>query len=118
MKNLFYLLVILLVLSCSNDSEGDLIDINNPPQSISYNGTVKAIIDSNCLACHSNPTTNGAPFPLVTYDQVLVRAQNGQLLRSISRQTGEAVAMPPSGRLPQNTINTIEQWINQGAPEN
>ena len=118
MKNLFYLLCLVLFLSCSNDSESDLIEMNNPSDPITYNGNIKAIIDSNCLACHSNPTTNGAPFPLVTYDQVLVRAQNGQLLRSISRQTGEAVAMPPSGRLPQNTINTIEQWINDGAPEN
>ena len=118
MKKLFYLLALLLFLSCSNDSESDLIEINNPPEGLTYNGNIKAIIDSNCLACHTDPTTNGAPFPLVTYEQVLVRAQNGQLLRSISRQTGEAVAMPPSGRLPQNTINTIEQWINDGAPEN
>lgn len=112
-----FALAILLLIGCSNDSESDLIEQIDEETVVSYNATIQSVINNNCVACHSDPTQNGAPFPLTNYDQVLIRAENGQLLRSISRQTGEARAMPPSGRLPQATIDIIERWINEGAVE-
>jgi mono/diheme cytochrome c family protein len=107
----------LLIMGCSNDSESDLTDTIDQDTPVSYNGNIRSIINSNCLGCHSDPTKNGAPFPLTDYDRVLVRAENGQLLRSIKRQTGEASAMPPSGRLPQATIDLVERWIQEGSKE-
>ncbi len=124
MKNLFktvFAVTILLLIGCSNDSESDLIESieeeTGEETIVSYNATIRTIINNNCTGCHSDPTQNGAPFPLTNYSQVLTRAENGQLLRSISRQTGEARAMPPSGRLAQNTIDIIERWIQEGAIE-
>ncbi len=108
----------LFLLGCSNDSPSDLIEEQNPNVAITYDNTIQSIINNNCLGCHSNPPQNGAPFPLVNFDQVFSRADNGQLLRSISRQTGEPRAMPPSGRLPQATIDLVEQWIEEGSIEN
>ena len=117
-KKLLFPLVILLIMSCSSDSESDIIEITDQETPISYNTNIKTIISNNCLGCHSDPTKNGAPFSLTNYDQVLVRAQNGQLLRSINRQTGESRAMPPSGRLPQATIDLVDQWIQEDFKEN
>jgi len=97
----FLPIAILLAVSCTNDSESDLIESIDEEIPISFNATIRPIINNNCTACHSDPTQNGAPFPLTNYQQVLVRAQNGQLLGAMSRQTGEPRAMPPSGRLPQ-----------------
>jgi uncharacterized membrane protein len=107
----------LLIISCSNDAENDLIEVVDQETPISYNVNVRPILNNNCVSCHSNPTQNGAPFPLTNYNEVLTRAQNGQLFTSINRQTGQASAMPPSGRMPQATIDLIEQWIQEGGLE-
>lgn len=113
------LLLSLTILSgCSNDSQSDLVEEQNPGSSITYSNSIQSIINNNCVGCHSNPPRNGAPFPLASFDEVSTRANNGQLLRSISRQTGEPRAMPPSGRLPQATIDLVEQWIDEGLQEN
>ena len=114
----FLALATFVMIGCSSDSESDLIDEPGQGTPLSYNGNIKAVITNNCLGCHSDPTQNGAPFPLANYEQVLTRAQNGQLFRAINRQTGESRAMPPSGRLPQATIDAVEQWIQEGSKEN
>jgi uncharacterized membrane protein len=119
---LLYLLLLLLACSCTNETEGDLMDsetqnITDEQRPITYLGNIKAIIDSNCLGCHSSPPVNGAPFSLTTYNQVKNIAQSGSLLGTISRQTGESGAMPPAGRIPQTSIDLISQWIDEGLLE-
>ncbi len=120
MKKKTGLLLIILAFgfsSCTNDSESDLIEITDPNETVTYAGEVEAIIRSNCLACHSDPPRNGAPFPLSNFEQLRQRAESGAVLRAIQKQTGEAGAMPPSGRLPQATIDLIDQWIQDGLLE-
>ncbi|MFD0861563.1 hypothetical protein ACFQ1M_05050 [Sungkyunkwania multivorans] len=114
-------LVMLLIVGCTNDSESDLISIENeeivnPETPVTYAADIQAIISNRCLGCHSDPPA-GAPFPLATYDQVSARALNGQILGAISRSAGDPRIMPPSGRLPQSTIDLIEKWIQDGAIE-
>lgn len=122
-KPWFLILIMLAALTgCTNDSESDLLEIANPdpdpePVALTYNGRIKAIIDRQCVGCHADPPRNGAPFPLANYDQVSVRVDNGSLLEAIVKLTGESGAMPPSGRMPQNTIDLIDQWIDEGALE-
>jgi len=120
MKNVLPILsfAFLFLLSCSNDSESDLIDPQNDENEfVTYNDNIRSVISSNCLSCHSNPPVNGAPFPLTTYTQVKTRTENGLLLTAISKQTGEVRAMPPTGRLPQATIDLVEQWVADGLLE-
>ena len=116
---------IALLSSCSYDSEDDLVatetigeeDDETPSATlVTYNNTIKAIVDSSCISCHSSPPRNGAPFALVNFSQVSGRA-NG-ILNAISRQSGAAGAMPPVGRLPQTTIDAFDKWIENGTPEN
>lgn len=109
--------------SCTNDSEADLVEIEQEQgpdggdtDGITYENTVRAIVQGNCVGCHNDPPRNGAPFALVTYQQVSARANN--ILSAMSRQNGAAGAMPPVGRLPQNTIDQIQEWIDNGLPEN
>lgn len=107
------ILIGILFISCSNDSESDLME----PETMSdltYEGSIKQIMNTNCLGCHSAPPVNGAPFSLNTYERVKDRTENGNLIRAINRQTGESAAMPPSGRMPQATIDMIEQWADEG----
>ena len=116
------LLVLFVTINCTNDSESDFLLTQDPvsesvgePEeeiTISFTNSVAPIISNNCLGCHSNPTRNGAPFPLVTFNDVNNRS--GAVLRAISKQTGEPSAMPPSGRIPQANIDIINQWIEEG----
>jgi len=109
-----------MIYGCSYDSENDLIEpIVNPTDNggiVNYSNNVKPIMTSSCISCHASPPINGAPFSLITYDQVSQRANN--VLNAMSRQSGASGAMPPAGRLPQSTIDIIQQWIDDGLPEN
>lgn len=116
-------LLVFSVWNCTNDSEADLIEteedqINDDltTSGVSYENTVRAIIQNGCVGCHNSPPRNGAPFALVTYEQVSTRASS--ILSAMSRQNGSASAMPPSGRLPQNSIDKIQEWIDNDLLEN
>jgi len=120
-KNILYLMALFLfigITACSNDSEDDLIDQMQNPDPITYTDDVKTIIDNNCLNCHSDPPTNGAPIALVSYLQVRNSAENGSLINRIERQVGESGAMPLGGpRLPQTLIDIVVQWEADGFVE-
>jgi len=122
-KLIMILLFAFGIWSCTNDSEADLVEIEQEQgaddqsnNGVTYENTIKAIMQSSCVGCHDNPPRNGAPFALLTYQQVSARANN--ILSAMSRQNGATAAMPPSGRLPQNTINKIQEWIDNGILEN
>lgn len=106
-------LIGLLLGSCTNDSDSDLREPDSPTTA-SYEANIKQIISNNCVGCHTDPPINGAPFSLNTYDRVRDRLEKGNLLAAMKRQTGEPAAMPPGGRLPQATIDLIEQWADEG----
>lgn len=121
-KLIILILLTLCMYNCSNDSENDLIEIteepddDNPNALVNYTDDIRPIMQSSCVSCHANPPVNGAPFALDNFSRVSQRA-NG-ILNAMSRQSGTPSAMPPSGRLPQTTIGLIEQWIDNGKPEN
>jgi uncharacterized membrane protein len=124
-KNLFLLSFLTIAsYSCSYDSESDLIspteqandNENNGGTTVNYTTTIRPIMQASCVSCHASPPVNGAPFPLINFDQVSLRAN--AIFTTMNRQSGSSNAMPPSGRLPQATINLLQQWIDAGKPEN
>jgi hypothetical protein len=114
-KNLIFSFVAAaLLFNCSNNSNDDLIPTPDPdPTIITYDGTVKAIIDNNCTQCHGSPTSNGAPISFITYTQVKNGVDN-----IISRMNNTTNPMPQSGLLPLATRNLIQQWKDDGLLEN
>jgi len=123
-KHLLFLLMAFMMVACSNDSVSDFTisngggeDIDNPDgTTINYTDNIRPIMQNACVGCHANPPVNGAPFSLVNFSQV--NQQASAILSAMSKQSGAAGAMPPAGRLPQPTIDIIQQWINNGKPEN
>lgn len=101
-------------LGCTAASEEDLVNATPIPETITYNEDVKSIIDNNCIICHSNPPQNGAPMPLISYENVKDAVQNRNLIGRISSED-PAFLMPFGGpRLPQNLIDIIIQWNEDG----
>lgn len=119
LKNLTYVLLTVLLFNCSYNNEDDLTeDPVIEEEFVTYEGEVKSIIDTNCIACHSNPPINGAPMSLITFEDVKDAIENRNLIGRISTND-IGVVMPPGGpRLPQNLIDLIAQWQADGFLEN
>ena len=108
-------LLLTATLSCTNDSESDLID--ETPENVTYNETIKPIITQNCIMCHSQPPITGVPMSLTTYDNLKDAVLNRGLIDRIS-STDPAFLMPSGGpRLPQSQINLIIAWKDANFPE-
>ena len=116
--HLIYLLVISAFYSCSYVSVDDLTEDIIIEDFVTYDANVKSIIDSNCIFCHSNPPVNGAPISLTTFNEVKAAVQNNNLIGRIS--TNDLGSVMPAGgqRLPQNLIDLVVQWQEEGLLEN
>ncbi|WP_445710730.1 hypothetical protein [Flavobacterium sp.] len=120
-KTQYYLSILaipfVLLTSCSNDSEADLIESQNL-NTVTYTNFAKSIIDNNCLSCHGATPSNGAPMSLNSYSLVKDAVINRGLLDRISRVQGASGMMPNGGtRLPQTTINSMNEWQTDGLLE-
>lgn len=104
-----------VTLSCTNDSESDLI--GGTPENVTYNETIKPIITQNCISCHSQPPLTGVPMSLMTYDNLKDAVENRGLINRISSSDPNFL-MPSGGpRLPQSEINKIIAWKDADFPE-
>lgn len=115
-----FLISSVVLISCSTNSIDDLEPIGNEelPDLVTYQ-EVRATFDNICSACHSNPPQNGAPMPLINYENVKEAIENRGLLDRISRNEGAQGLMPLGGpRLPQSVIDLIFQWNEDGLLEN
>lgn len=120
MKSKYLILVITMILSlsCSYNSEDDLTEAIIVEDFVTYESEIKSIIDNNCIACHNNPPVNGAPMSLITYDDVKDAVENRDLIERISSMDS-GFLMPFGGpRLPQNLIDLVVQWEEEGLLEN
>jgi len=107
------------LLSCSNNTLDDVAAEQEETPDFTTYQDIKSVIDNNCLQCHSNPPQNGAPMPLVSFENVRDAVISRGLLDRISRNEGESGLMPKGGpRLPQATINSIFEWEEDGLLEN
>ncbi|KDN54117.1 hypothetical protein [Flavobacterium seoulense] len=118
-KNLLPMLIFAgFLMSCSNDNPDTLMEDMPNENVITYQQNVKSIIDNNCISCHAATPRNGAPMPLVTYDQVKNAIQNRGLLNRISLNNGNSLLMPQGGpRLPQASIDIVAKWQQDGLLE-
>ena len=108
---LFFLTIALLFIACTNDSQDDLIlEEQVIDDTVTYTDDVQPIMATSCNLCHTSPPINGAPFSLLTFQEV--SSQADRILARMDEGT-----MPPSGRLPQITIDVIAAWIENGSPE-
>lgn len=117
---IFIILSILLTAySCGgSDDSNQEPEINVDPdpipnQTSTYTEHVKSIIDTHCISCHSNPPTQSAPMSLETFQEVVSAVNTRNLFPRVAT-TNAFNVMPESGRLPQATIDIIEDWIADG----
>lgn len=114
-----FVLATILMVSCSADSEEDLIpdDVECMTDNMSYSGDILPILERNCLSCHNASSLQGG-VNLEGYDALKLWVDNGAFLGSIKWESGFS-PMPQGGpQLPECDLNKVEAWINQGAQNN
>jgi len=81
-----------------------------------YTTDIKPILNQNCNGCHG-PVKKRGGFDF-TIDEVLMEhARNGKLVCAINHTKG-CEAMPQyNPKLSDETIKTIECWVNSGMPQ-
>jgi hypothetical protein len=81
--------------------------------SVKYNAHIKPIIMANCAisGCHVSGFSSG---DFTTYAGLNVKIANGKFkARVIDANPGP---MPASGKLAQSKLDSIQCWLNRGAP--
>lgn len=74
-----------------------------------YDPDAKAVFDSYCISCHGSTNANGGRR-FHTFSDASSGAN-----RALARM--QAGTMPPSGKLSDDKINTIKEWIDGGLLE-
>jgi hypothetical protein len=116
--SLIYILFLSAFYNCSYVNEDDLTDDIIIEDVVNYDDNIKPIIDNNCLSCHSNPPINSAPMSLTTYNDVKNAVENRDLIARIEA-FDLGFGMPFGGpRLPQNLIDLVMLWEQEGLIEN
>jgi Flp pilus assembly protein TadD/mono/diheme cytochrome c family protein len=109
-----------MITLCAQDPPASRSGRAADPRPVTFNTDIAPIVLKNCATCHR--PGGGAPFTLLTYDDVRRRAQQVALVTRTRY-------MPPwkpdpnhgefSGvrRLSDQELDLIQQWVEQGIPQ-
>jgi len=108
--------VAVLLYNCTKNTidEVDVEDLPPIVEKVTYDDDVAAIINTNCVGCHSGPNAN-AGLQLNGYANVRAATEQGNLLNRINNASNP---MPPAGQLPATNRQIIDQWVADGYLEN
>lgn len=112
------LTAILLLSSCYYDVEEEIYpDVGCDIEQITYTDDVLPIIQSNCYRCHDQANNFGG-VTLEGYDNLKRFVDNDRLLGAIRHEPGFSPMPQDRAQLPECTIQKIETWVADGAPDN
>ncbi len=119
----------LLVTACYKDVGP--VDDNTTQENVSFSADVQPIFNQACVSCHPNSgnldlTATNAYNQLVNVNAsgysgkrvVPGDAENSILYKKIDGSGAYGSNMPLGGSLSNAQINTIKQWIDEGAQNN
>lgn len=101
--------------ACYFDNELELYgETECDTTSVTFSDDVEFIISANCATsgCHVSGGTGNGNFE--TYAGINQKVQNG----SFEQRVIVEQSMPPDGFLSECDIQVLQQWLNDGAPNN
>lgn len=108
----FMTIVSLIAVSCESNTYSEISEVTNP----TYSANIGPLFNSKCVSCHSAGGTDQSPY-LTNYEEVKESIINGNTLCLIEDPSvcfyGDNI-MPPTGKMPQSTIDMIKLWRDQG----
>jgi hypothetical protein len=127
MRNYVFALFCMLVAGCEADKP--LINNNDNPSNcdtdgVTYSGFVKSVLTQSCYSCHNvaNNYALGAGINLESYTNLIAYindAPNGGSFMGAITHNSNYVAMPQgTSQLDDCTIQKLQKWVSDGAPNN
>ena len=104
------LLLATLFTSCKKEEITE--PINPTPQLETYS-SVKTIVESSCLGCHS-PNQNAYIVDLTNYESIKNYLDGTNTMIDRLNSDDEFYRMPPSGNLSDADKQKLIDWINDG----
>lgn len=83
---------------------------------ITFSGVVMPIIQNNCVGCHDSNSPE-ADIPLTNYAEVSAAAE-GNMMDALTGTNSASLMPDGTTGLPQCMIDQIQQWIDDGMPNN
>jgi len=86
---------------------------------VDYEAEIQTIFNNNCTSCHTGAYNGG--LDLTSYENLMAGGNSGAAVvpgdheNSILWQKINSGAMPPTGNLSSTQINTVADWIDEGA---
>lgn len=114
------------IVSCRKDIGPIVIPPVNPPP-VSFVNDIQPIFDASCVSCHDEFHQYLNLKPCCSYYELLFTGTNAPYVDTINpeqsmiymRLMGTASpAMPFGNPLPQNEIDLVLRWIQEGAKNN
>lgn len=93
--------------SCEGCSEGD----------VTWSLTVQPLMVSSCQGCHSGVDPDGG-VALENYTDVMSIALSGSLMGTVTESDGYELMPYQANALMDCQIDQLQDWVDQGAPEN
>ncbi|NPV56246.1 MAG: hypothetical protein HPY76_06185 [Anaerolineae bacterium] len=91
---------------------------------VSFANDVQPILDSRCASCHGLDRTSDG-LDLTSYDNVMAGGENGVVVLPGDAANSALVTLSESGEMPKrgpkltpDQIQTLKDWVNQGALNN
>ena len=106
----------LAIPSCSSDDDGDDAAEAIPCE-------VQQVLQAKCQRCHGDPVEEGAPFSLVTLEDLKRDTASGPVYERVLRAL-ETEYMPPDfltldppvQELTDDELDVLLEWVEAGAP--
>lgn len=107
-----------MMTACQYHVEEELYpDVGCATDNVTYTGTILPILETNCFICHAESVNTGN-VTLEGYDNLLSLVNSGRLLGAIRHEPGFTPMPQNQPQLVACTIEKIETWISNGAPNN
>jgi len=82
-----------------------------------FGENVLPLLNSKCNNCHGGNSPSGN-INLTTHAEVTKYVNNGSLMGSINHASGYSAMPKNAGKMSACEIETIQKWIDAGAPNN
>tara|TARA_B100001971_G_C18044904_1_gene459658 strand:+ start:492 stop:830 length:339 start_codon:yes stop_codon:yes gene_type:complete len=112
MRELLLLCFFLPTFSC-NHNELSVCETESP----SFTDCVEPIINLNCTGCHVYGSAANTSTILTNYDAIKLAVDQNDLLNRIKYNSSNE-NMPPAGKMSNQDITIIENWIDDGLQNN
>jgi len=118
-KHLIYLLI-LVATACSweNDETFYPEAENCDTLDVSYSLDILPVLSNNCYSCHSNANAPDFGSGIALEDYADLSNFSSFVVAAIKHMEGVPAMPKDADKLDDCTINMIEAWVNDGAPEN